>query len=288
MVYDNEAAFKELDEIRSTALAQARKSKKFRLALEDALKNYTDLKNNGKERVLIGNKNEHGNDHTIFYGFIRKHWKSHPGYEAKRNEIVENNIGLVISAINKIGTLSNPEYDKDDLLQEGKFGLTYAADMFDVRSGNKFSTFAFIWVRQSIMRFVESNVSALHVPVYVVRDSWSNGTQVPKSHQVPSSRDEDNENNFFEAKVDRTRSKTEAIEDADCISVGMSLLSKPERDIIKYRFGLFGEFPHNLNDTGAKVGLSKERVRQIEEIAMEKLKALGPTVFGMESVNEAR
>ena len=291
MEYDNEAALKELDEIRSIALLQAMKSKKFIQALEDALENYTDLKNQGKDRVLIGNKNAKGGDLTVFYGFIRKHWNSHPGYEAKRNEIVENNIGLVGSTLRKVRTLSSSEYDKDDLLQEGKIGLTYAVDMFDVRSGSKFSTYATIWIRQRITRFVESNVSALHVPVYVVRSSWRDGIPVPKANQVPSPRadcDDNNDADFFESRPEHKRTETEEIEDADCIKIGMSTLSSVERDIIKYRFGLFGVFPHNLAETGEKVGLSKERVRQIEEIAMDKLKALGPTTFGMESVNEAR
>lgn len=278
--YNNDAAFEELATLRAAALEKALKNKTFRDHYENELKDFDNSKNNGDNRLYIGN-----NKAEVFYGFIHKHSGPDEAYLAKRNEIADANDPLAKSELRKINQRKSGQYDKGDLLQEARWGLLHAIDMFDRGAKLQFSTYAPHWIRQRVIRYMESNVSALHVPAYYARECWSEGKKVPKANSLGESsvRNDDNEDGYDRLPDSRqvNRTNTELTEEQQAIRTGLEKLEFIEQRVLRLRWGLFGGTPMTLETAGLRLEMSKERVRQIEAGALAKLKALGPSVFGI-------
>jgi RNA polymerase primary sigma factor len=228
--------------------------------------------------------------------------------EAK-DQFVRSNLRLVISIARKY---SHPGLDSLDLIQEGSIGLMKAVDKFDYRLGNKFSTYATWWIRQSITRAIADQGRTIRLPVHIVeaiheakktanelkkrlghepskgelakelKTSVSKVRQIFEVAQDTISLDavtvSDNKDSVLGAFVEDTNAVSpEQIVMHHSLSEAMQsallLLSSREQEIIRMRYGLneTGK-EHTLQECGEKFQVTRERIRQIEEKALLKLR----------------
>jgi RNA polymerase primary sigma factor len=225
-----------------------------------------------------------------------------------KEQFVRSNLRLVLSIAKNY---SYPGLDFLDLVQEGNIGLMKAVDKFDYRMGNKFSTYATWWIRQSITRAIADQGRTIRVPVHMVeainrvmkaanelgkrlgreasmpelakelRTSVVKVTQIMKAAQEPISLDATTAEN-------QESPLSKFIEDENVISPDVSvinddlrktanealrLLSEREQEIVRMRYGLNETgIESTLQTCGEKFRVTRERIRQIEERALVKLR----------------
>lgn len=226
--------------------------------------------------------------------------------EAKKR-MVEANLRLVATAAFRYRNQGLPFMD---LMQEGSIGLMRAVDKFDYRRGFKFSTYAHWWIRQAMMRAIADQSRTIRLPAYIV-ESINRLNQVERRliqrrRRLPSRSELAKEANMTEAEINRiyrfsenpisldieigqdddsnlidiVADDTETPPDESAISQVSSEqlleivydLEKREAEIIKLRFGLGGEQRHTLQEIGKMMKITRERVRQIEVQALNKLR----------------
>ena len=227
--------------------------------------------------------------------------------DSLRTKIVESNLRLVISIAKKYQSRGLPF---NDLIQEGNLGLMKAVEKFDYRLNHKFSTYATWWIKQSLSRAVTDQGRVIRIPSHMVtslnqiryaeeRLLQTNGkeatieelateldmsvervrslkrmSQQPISLQAPVTKGSpsviedmiiapDSDDPTKDAAYSMLKEKLQEV---------FSTLTEREQQILTLRFGLHGETPVTLLELGKQFELSRERIRQIEAKALEKLR----------------
>jgi RNA polymerase primary sigma factor len=231
------------------------------------------------------------------------------GDMAAKERMINSNLRLVVSIAKRYQTQG---ITLGDLVQEGVLGLIRATEKFDWRKGFKFSTYATWWIRQAVQRGVANKARTIRIPVHIVEreqkiaraarelvaelerdptdEEVSNRSKLPlvqvrevreaaravASTDAPIGHDGDASlGDLFAATGPSTEDEADATLRDDAVRRAVAKLPDRERDVIALRFGLVGEGPTSLEAIGKQLGITRERVRQIESEALRRLAADG-------------
>jgi RNA polymerase primary sigma factor len=233
--------------------------------------------------------------------------KLYKKYEHARNKLAEGNVRLVISEAKKY---MNRGLDFGDLVQEGNLGLLKAIDKYDYKKGFKFSTYATWWIRQAITRAVADHSRTIRIPIHMIetitkinraqkallqeKGRQPSIEEIAEYLEMPISRVEkalsvakeplsmdkpigsDGDTSLGEIIYDEsTLSAEEELKIQSLrerLNMALKMLSPRERKVIELRFGLDGKKPRTLEEVAQEMNLTRERVRQLEVQALEKLR----------------
>ena len=230
------------------------------------------------------------------------------GDEQARKQMIQANLRLVINIAKRYMRLGTPFLD---LIEEGNLGLMKAVEKFNPAKGFRFSTYAAWWIKQAITRSLSEQGKMIRVPVYMndLIAKWRKTKErmAQKSKRIPSdeaiakklklSKEKTGQINFWmstttssleapigedsEGKVSdliesttslQPDSEIEHLLDKERIENLLEIMNEREREILDMRFGLEDKKPRTLAEVAKKMGVSRERIRQIEETALGKIR----------------
>ena len=240
-------------------------------------------------------------EEVVLAGRIKK------GDQEARHKMVRSNLRLVVKIARDYSNFGLPLLD---LISEGNIGLMKAVERFDPQKGGKLSTYAAWWIKQSIKRALANQSKTIRLPVHLV-DKIAKLRRVSAQlteelGREPTDQDLAEEVGMAEAKVAalksaaiRPTSLDQPISDDDSTALGdiigddhafdpyeilrdkdlrdevgdlLAVLDDRERKIINCRFGLDGQKSKTLEEVGVKFGVTRERIRQLQNIALRKLR----------------
>ena len=232
------------------------------------------------------------------------------GDEAAKRRLIECNLRLVMSITRNYVNSGVPLLD---LIQEGNLGLIRAVEKFDYKMGYKLSTYATWWIRQAVTRAIADQGRTIRLPVHVVdqvrRVMRARRVLTQKLNREPLAEEIAKESGFDLKRVNELLDLVEdpvsletpvgdgdsmygdMIEDINSeqpdvslavmlrsaeLQSALSKLSERMRHVLELRFGLTGGIPKTLEEVGSELGVTRERVRQLESRALRELQAAAP------------
>lgn len=234
------------------------------------------------------------------------------GDDVAYRRMIEANLRLVGNIARKCRRFAGQSLSLADLVQEGNVGLIRAVKKFDYRKGYKFSTYASYWIRQAIMRAIAEQGRSIRLPVHMV-ESVSKATRAtamliqelgrspslfelagelgiaedkaqeivdrmpePVSLDTPVGEEEDTVLLDFIPDLVSSSPTDSANRNAVCEEIRKALndLTPREQEVLRLRYGLDGGYPRTLDEVGTHFQLTRERIRQIEKLALKKLRRI--------------
>jgi RNA polymerase primary sigma factor len=233
--------------------------------------------------------------------------RAHEKLNLKISRLVRANLRLVIAIAKRY---SNRGYPFADLLQEGNIGLIKAAERFDWKRGCRFSTYAIWWIRQAITRAISDYSRTIRLPVHLsemlnkmnrishrlIQENYRSPTLEELSKEIGRPIEEirrifalnqnpyslhamvgdDEETPLCDFLADRSAKspvvEAEHNELRELVQAALTPLTERERIVLRLRFGIGTGVEHTLEEIGKFLGLTRERIRQIESHALEKLR----------------